>query len=177
MSQSDVPLQPNAHVASIIITSLSDGDMHDDDSQAATRTDLDTHANMLVAGKHAYILAESGKTATVRAFSPDMDAIESAIVDCAVMYECPYSGDCFLLVARNAIYVPTMNHNLVPPVIMREAGIDVQDIPKIHIKNPDVSDHSLYFEKYPLLYGGSSLTVRQESQPSRICNLTNMSFF
>jgi hypothetical protein len=40
------------------------------------RTDLDSHANMFVAGKHAYVLTESGQTATVRAFSPDIAASE-----------------------------------------------------------------------------------------------------
>jgi hypothetical protein len=39
-----------------------------------------------------------------------------------------------------------MDHNLAPPFLLREAGVDVDDIPKIHVKNPNVSHHSIYFD-------------------------------
>jgi hypothetical protein len=39
-----------------------------------------------------------------------------------------------------------MEHNLVPPFLLREAGLKVNDIPKIHVKDPDVSHHSIYFD-------------------------------
>ena len=29
---------------------------------------------------------------------------------------------------------------------MREAGIVVKDVPKIHVNNPQIEDHSLYFK-------------------------------
>jgi hypothetical protein len=73
---------------------------------------------MFVAGKHAYVLAQSGKTATVRAFSPDIPPTEIPIVDCAFLYECPLSGKLYILVARNVLHVPTMEHNLVPPFLL-----------------------------------------------------------
>ena len=38
-----------------------------------------------------------------------------------------------------------MEHNLIPPFLMREAGIEVNDTPKIHSENPQVEDHSVYF--------------------------------
>ena len=38
-----------------------------------------------------------------------------------------------------------MTHNLILHFIMREAGILVNDIPKIHVKGPDERNHSLYF--------------------------------
>ena len=31
---------------------------------------------------------------------------------------------------------------MIPPFIMREAGIKVNGIPKIHLNNPDVKGHS-----------------------------------
>jgi hypothetical protein len=39
-----------------------------------------------------------------------------------------------------------MEHNLVPPFLLREAGLKVNDIPKIHVKDPDVSHHLIYFD-------------------------------
>jgi len=111
-----------------------------------SRTDLDSHANMCVAGKHAFVLADSGTTATVRAFSPEIEAIETSIVDCAFLYQCTYTNKTYILVAHNALYVPTMDHNLIPPFLLREAGLFVNDTPKIHVLDPDISDHSIYFE-------------------------------
>jgi hypothetical protein len=40
-----------------------------------------------------------------------------------------------------------MEHNLIPPFVMREAGIVINDTPKIHVKDPTIEDHSLYFEE------------------------------
>jgi hypothetical protein len=61
---------PNAHISALIVASITDDEDNNEDMQLDSRTDLDSHANMFVASKHAYILADSGKTATVRAFSP-----------------------------------------------------------------------------------------------------------
>ena len=39
-----------------------------------------------------------------------------------------------------------MNHNLILPFLMREAGIIVNDISKIHIDNPTRENRSIYFK-------------------------------
>jgi hypothetical protein len=40
-----------------------------------------------------------------------------------------------------------MTHNLVPPFLLREAGLIVNETPKIQVVSPDVlSDHSIYFD-------------------------------
>jgi hypothetical protein len=54
---------PNACIASMIVTSLEDDALTDTSDASIPRTELDFHANMIVAGKHAYVLAQSGKTA------------------------------------------------------------------------------------------------------------------
>ena len=36
-----------------------------------------------------------------------------------------------------------MKHNLIPPFILREAGVQVRDTPKIHVDDPTVSDHAI----------------------------------
>ena len=63
------------------------------------------------------------------------------IVDGALEYECPYSGEVYDLVIINALYIPSMCHNLVPPLIMRSGSIIVNDVPNIHCENPTVEDH------------------------------------
>ena len=43
-----------------------------------------------------------------------------------------------------------MNNHLMPPFILREARIEVNDTPKIQIDNPDLTDHSIYFSESDL---------------------------
>ena len=100
---------------------------------------------MPVVGSSAYILNESGESAEVNAFSPDYPTRNIPIVDAALQYESPYDGKTYILVIRNALYVPSMKNNLIPPFILREAGIEVNDVPKIHMDDPDEMAHSLFF--------------------------------
>ena len=73
-------------------------------------------------GIHPVLLILARTAATVWAFSPDMDAIEISILDCALEYDCTYTNKTYILVAHNAIYVPTIYHNLIPPFLLHEAG-------------------------------------------------------
>jgi hypothetical protein len=81
----------------------------------------------------------------VNAFTPDYSSMRISISDAAVGYECPYDGKSYIFVLRNALHVPSMKNNLIPPFIMREAGIKVNDTPKIQTSNPTEEDHSIYF--------------------------------
>ena len=49
------------------------------------------------------------------------------------------------LVLCNALYVPSMEHNLIPPFMLREMGVTVNDVPKIHKEDPTVDDHAITF--------------------------------
>ncbi len=76
-------------------------------------TELDSHANMAVAGSDCTVIATSGRHATVTPFSsnlPSMDMVE--IGDVALAYDDPISLQTYLLVMRNALLIPTMDHNL-----------------------------------------------------------------
>ena len=76
----------------------------------------------------------TGRTADVRAFSDKVDKLESVpIVDSALAYDCLKIIKTYLLIVKNALHITSMQHNLIPPFIMREAGIEVNDVPRIHI--------------------------------------------
>jgi len=118
-------MTPNVHmamlvlVASTAITSNDDVDPEDDQEQmCSSRMELDSHANMPVVGRHCYILQRTGRTADVSAFSPDLNTLEILIVDAALMYYCPYTGREIMLIVRNALYVSSMENNLIPPFIL-----------------------------------------------------------
>ena len=127
-------VQPNDslcyRISMIYATSTAMGGK--DDNVNAT-TDLDSHANMVVVGKQATIIQHSGRTVEVNAFADVCKKVENVpIVDAAVAYDCPYTMKTYILIMRNALYIPTMKHNLIPPFIMREAGLVVNDVPRIH---------------------------------------------
>lgn len=52
-----------------------------------------------------------------------------------------------MLVMHNALHVPTTNHNLTPPFVMREAGMQVCDAPKMQCGEPSQDDHALCFKE------------------------------
>ena len=102
-------------------------------------------------GRHAVILNRSGRHAEVNAFSPNIESLHKVpIVDAAIAYDCPYTCKCYVLVVWNALYVESMGNNLIPPFVMREAGIEVSEVAKIHVSDPSVSDHSIYFKDHDL---------------------------
>ena len=67
------------------------------------------------------------------------------IVNAAVQYDCQYTGKSYILVIRNSLSVPSMKNNLLPPFVLRQAGFKVNEIPKIHVDDPTVHDHSISF--------------------------------
>ncbi len=95
--------------------------------------------------QHGTVIATSGRHATVTPFSsnlPSMDMVE--IGDVAIAYDDPISLQTYLLVMRNALLIPTMDHNLVPPFLLLLAGLQVDETPKHQLALPTVDNHSIY---------------------------------
>ena len=98
---------------------------------------------MTVAGRHATVINKSGKSADVRPFSKDCSKmIAVPIVGLEIAYDFPYSGITYILIIKNALYIASMNHNLVPPLIMREAGLIVNDVPRINTSQEDLTNQT-----------------------------------
>ena len=113
-------------------------------------TELDSHTNMHVIGCNARVISTSDMMCDVRDFSPDISPLKVKIVYAGVEYSCLYTGLDYILVIRNRLHVPAMVHNLIPPFIMRELGVIVNDMAKIHLNNPMEEDHSLFFQEVNL---------------------------
>jgi hypothetical protein len=96
-------VKPNQHTLQIISTALiaaaSDDDVINMDGEStSSRTELDSHANMVVAGSNFLLIEWSGQTAIVNPFTPDYKALpEVPIANAAVMSECPISGKEYIL--------------------------------------------------------------------------------
>ena len=94
---------------------------------------------------HAYIIAGTGKKVDVSPFTPDYQPLTVPLVDATVRYDNPYNGKPYILVLWNALYVLSMENNLVPPFMLREMGVTMNDVPKIHKEDPTVDDHVITF--------------------------------
>jgi hypothetical protein len=141
--------QLQSYIGSAVISHVNgdeDDEMNEEElMKKDSRTELDSHANMPVVGKCAFIISDTGRVADVKAYTPDYDSMTIRIIDAAVKYDCPYDGTAYILVIWNALHVPSVQHNLIPPFMMHEAGITVFDTPQIQMFDPSDRDHSLYF--------------------------------
>jgi hypothetical protein len=108
-------------------------------------TELDSHANMAVAGRHCTIISRSGHHATVTPFSADLPVMEQVnIDDVAIAYDDPYSSRTFLLVIRNALLISSMDHNLLPPFLVREASLFLDETPKFQSTDLTQDNHTIF---------------------------------
>ena len=83
----------------------------------------------------------------MQAFAKEVKGLPKVpIVDAVIAYDFQTSGETYLLVFRNALCVPTMDIKIIPPFILREASLVLNDTPKIHCDDPSVEYHSLFDE-------------------------------
>ena len=154
-----------------------------EDVNESSRTELDSHANMPVIGMNAYILSKIGETVDVAPFTPDYKSISVELVNAALKYECPYSGKIKILIIRRGLYVPSMTHNLLALFMLREAGITINEGPKIHVTSPTEEHHAVTFQetnfRIPLsLYGTFSYfptskpSIQELEEPEGVYVLT-----
>ena len=132
-----------------------------------SRTELDSHANMPVVGRNAYVISETGEVADVSPFTPDYSSMKIKVVDAAVQYDCDHTGASYVLVIRNALHVPSMKHNLLPPFILRQAGIVVNKVPKIHVNEPTIEAHLITFSETVFGYRCCAVEFSHTFQPPR----------
>ena len=118
------------------------------------RTELDSHANMVVLGRHCRLEnpdipvpgSPGSRYAIVSAFSPDYKPMKIQIVDACIGYWCPTNETTYILHFNDVLYVPSMEHNLIPPFILREAGFIVNDTPRIHCQDVTKDSHTIISE-------------------------------
>ena len=60
-------------------------------------------------------------------------------------YDCKRTNQVYLLVLRNVLYIESMDDNLIPPFILREAGLIENERAKIHCKSGTATeeDHTI----------------------------------
>ena len=89
-----------------------------------SRTDLDSHASILVVSRFSAILSYADKNSEVRPFAPDYESRnESHIVHAVIQCNFPYLEGIYILVVKNALHVPITCNSSLLPFIIKDIGI------------------------------------------------------
>ena len=125
----------------------------------ANRTELDSHADLPVVGKGALILHHTVETVNVIPFTDGIGTCSDVpIVTAAVAYDSPITGETTIILTHNALYIANMTQNLIPPIMLRMNGIEVNKCPKFLASEPSESHHSILLPntlRIPLSLHGS----------------------
>ena len=84
-----------------------------------SRTDLESHADTCVVGcnsliTHSHEVFGTAKFINVVAYDPTLGSVSNkSIVNAAVAYDCPHSGEVIILKINQAIHIDTMCNNLL----------------------------------------------------------------
>ena len=124
----------------------------DEREDESTTLELDSHADSPVVGAHARIISKTGDKVSVRGFCDEIGKpILVEVVDAVLIYDCQYTGESILLVLRNALHIPSMKVSLIPPFMMRLAGLDVNECPKVLASQTTGYHHSIYSKQDDIL--------------------------
>ena len=120
------------------------------------RTELDSHADTSVVGRNTALLIHDYETPVrVQGYNEDAGKRSNCrIVSAVVAYDHPASGDVYILVIHQAILIPSMPHNLLCPMQLRDHGLTVNDEPKYMALNPTEEHHAIMFCDHNAQGGG-----------------------
>ena len=105
---------------------------------------------MPAVGREALVVEQSGKMVEVSPFTLDYKPINVEVVNAMIQYDSPLDGREYMFVIQNTLRVPSMSNNLIPPFIIRENGIILNECAKIHCDDPTREDHAIIFKGYDL---------------------------
>jgi hypothetical protein len=95
------------------------------------QVEMDSHADTCVLGKNFIILHSTGRECDVYPYTDSYDGIKGIqIVTGATSWTCQVTGETFILVVHEALWMPdSLTHSLVNPNQLRAYGTTIQDNP------------------------------------------------
>jgi hypothetical protein len=113
-----------------------------------SRTDLDSHADTTVLGKHCLVVCKTNRTANVSPFLPELGTAEKVeIITGAIAYDHP-EGETIILIVNQELYIPALCDNLICDNQCRMNDVAIDACPKSLSENPTESTHTLTFRNH-----------------------------
>ena len=129
------------------------------------QVEMDSHADTSVLGKNFVILSSTGRECDVYPYTDSYDGIKGVqIVSGATSWTCQDTGETFILVVHEALWMPnSLAHSLVNPNQLRAFGTTIQDNPfggPMSLEDPEE------IVRVPLQLNGTNIgfTTRTPSQ-------------
>jgi len=122
---------------------------------------LDSHADTTCIGRNFRVISHTDKVCEVFPYHPGYESIQEApIVQAAMAYDDPDSGETFILVVNQCLHLgDMMEHTLMNPNQLRANGMIVNDVP-VHCEHTSILRALI---KYPQ---GNLEETRQETLQS-----------
>ena len=126
-----------------VIAALKQSSFHNNGVHVGN-IEMDTHADTIVAGRNCIVLHGTGRECDVSPYSSDYEPLKGVpIVTAATAWQSPESGQTYILVFNEALWMPNMATSLINPNQLRYYGVTVQDNPvsetPLHIRTEDAS--------------------------------------
>jgi hypothetical protein len=109
-----------------------------------SHTDLDSHADQCAVGSNALIVHDYDKPINVSGYNPNGPVAENMkTVSAALAYDDPVSSETVILLVHQAIYIPSINHNLLSTMQVRLNDVRVNETPRFLTDNVTDQTHSI----------------------------------
>ena len=92
-------------------------------------TELDSHADTIVAGRNTMVLSYTDRVCEVSPYSDDYESIKDVPIITAATGYTSAQGDNYILILNEALWMPHLDHSLINPNQLRHNGVEVQDNP------------------------------------------------
>ena len=93
-----------------------------------SKTELDTHADTCVVGKHCLITHEFDRLVSVTGYDPNQGKVKDLkIVSAVIAYDCHSTGEVIIIKINQAIHIKSMLHDFMCPMQIRMNDINAFD--------------------------------------------------
>lgn len=113
---------------------------HNEDIE--TTTELDSHADQCVVGSNCLVTHDFETPVRVTGYDKGKSKTYRTI-SAALAYDDPMTGEVIILVINQAIFIPTIKHNLLCPMQLRLNDIEVDEKPKFLTDAPTEKTHAI----------------------------------
>jgi hypothetical protein len=107
--------------------------------------ELDTHADTACLGRNFCVIAHTDRVCEVSPYHPNYQPMPDVpIVQAATAYDNPDSGEMFMLIVNQVLYLgEALENTLLHPNQLRAFGVVVDGIPKHLAPDPERATHSI----------------------------------
>ena len=116
-----------------------------------TKVELDSHVDTCVVGDHCLIVCDHNRPFNVYGYNPKAGLKHARVVDAAVTYKVPETGQVVFLSIYQAIEIKSFNHHLLCPMQCCMNGMLKDEVPKFLALIPSGTMHAIQIEIHLML--------------------------